>query len=158
MDLLATLQCADQPGIVHAMTTAILNCGGNIIENQQFTDPTTKTFVMRTRFETSQGEKAANDSLDKELSRFSPSLSIRPTDQKPRALILVTKESHCLRDLLYLFELGELHIDIPLVISNHPELKDLVESHGIPFLHLHRVFVISSDNYSKFIASKTCYW
>ena len=142
MDLLATLQCADQPGIVHAMTTAILNCGGNIIENQQFTDPTTKTFVMRTRFETSQGEKAANDSLDKELSRFSPSLSIRPTDQKPRALILVTKESHCLRDLLYLFELGELHIDIPLVISNHPELKDLVESHGIPFLHL----PVSADN------------
>ncbi|CAB4826500.1 unannotated protein [freshwater metagenome] len=136
MDLLATLQCADQPGIVHAMTTAILNCGGNIIENQQFTDPTTKTFVMRTRFETSQGQEAANASLDKELSRFSPALSIRPTNQKPRALILVTKESHCLRDLLYLFELGELHVDIPLVISNHPELKDLVESHGIPFLHL----------------------
>lgn len=133
MDLLATLQCADQPGIVHAMTTAILNCGGNITENQQFTDPTTKTFVMRTRFETSQDQEAANSSLDKELSRFSPSLSIRPTDQTPRALILVTKESHCLRDLLYLFELGELHIDIPLVVSNHLELKDLVESHGIPF-------------------------
>ena len=142
MDLLATLQCADQPGIVHAMTTAILNCGGNIIENQQFTDPTTKTFVMRTRFETSQGQEAANASLDKELSRFSPALSIRPTNQKPRALILVTKESHCLRDLLYLFELGELHVDIPLVISNHPELKDLVESHGIPFLHL----PVSADN------------
>jgi formyltetrahydrofolate deformylase len=142
MDLLATLQCADQPGIVHAMTTAILNCGGNIIENQQFTDPTTKTFVMRTRFETSQGQEAANASLDKELSRFSPALSIRPTNQKPRALILVTKESHCLRDLLYLFELGELHIDIPLVISNHPELKELVESHGTPFLHLS----VSADN------------
>ena len=142
MDLLATLQCADQPGIVHAMTTAILNCGGNIIENQQFTDPTTKTFVMRTRFETSQSQEAANASLDKELSRFSPALSIRPTNQKPRALILVTKESHCLRDLLYLFELGELHIDIPLVISNHPELKELVESHGIPFLHLS----VSADN------------
>jgi formyltetrahydrofolate deformylase len=97
---------------------------------------------MRTRFETSQGEKAAHDSLDKELSRFSPSLSIRPTGQKPRALILVTKESHCLRDLLYLFELGELHIDIPLVISNHIELKELVESHGIPFLHL----PVSADN------------
>ena len=153
MDLLATLQCADQPGIVHAMTTAILNCGGNIIENQQFTDPTTKTFVMRTRFETSQGEKAANDSLDKELSRFSPSLSIRPTNQKPRALILVTKESHCLRDLLYLFELGELHIDIPLVVSNHIELKELVESHGIPFLHL-PVSVENKSEQEKAILAK----
>jgi formyltetrahydrofolate deformylase len=55
MDLIASLQCADQPGIVHAMTSAVLNCGGNIIENQQFTDTTTNTFVMRTRFETSQG-------------------------------------------------------------------------------------------------------
>ena len=48
MDLIATLQCEDQPGIVHAMTTAILVSGGNIIENQQFTDPNTNTFVMRT--------------------------------------------------------------------------------------------------------------
>ena len=54
MDLIATLQCTDQPGIVHAMTTAVLNCDGNIIANQQFTDSTTNTFVMRTRFETTR--------------------------------------------------------------------------------------------------------
>jgi len=50
MDLIASLQCKDQPGIVHAMTSAVLACGGNIIENQQFTDPSTNEFVMRTRF------------------------------------------------------------------------------------------------------------
>ncbi|MEY3642141.1 MAG: hypothetical protein RJA71_702 [Actinomycetota bacterium] len=136
MDLIATLQCADQPGIVHAMTTAILNCGGNIIENQQFTDYSTNTFVMRTRFETSQGLASAQKSLEDGLGKFSPALHIRPTQQKPRALVLVTKESHCLRDLMYLLELGELPIEIPLVISNHEELKTLVESHGIPFQYL----------------------
>ncbi len=136
MDLIDTLQCADQPGIVHAMTTAILNCGGNIIENQQFTDYSTNTFVMRTRFETSQGLAAAQKSLEDGLGKFSPALHIRPTQQKPRALVLVTKESHCLRDLMYLLELGELPIEIPLVISNHEELKTLVESHGIPFQYL----------------------
>ncbi len=136
MDLIATLQCADQPGIVHAMTTAILNCGGNIIENQQFTDYSTNTFVMRTRFETSQGLAAAQKSLEDGLGKFSPALHIRPTEQKPRALVLVTKESHCLRDLMYLLELGELPIEIPLVISNHEELETLVESHGIPFQYL----------------------
>ena len=136
MDLIASLQCADQPGIVHAMTTAVLNCGGNIIENQQFTDTTTNIFVMRTRFETTQGIDAAQKSLSDGLSKFSPSLHIRPTAQKPRALVLVTKESHCLRDLLYLLELGELPIEIPLVISNREDLKSLVESHGIPFLLL----------------------
>lgn len=136
MDLIATLQCADQPGIVHAMTTAVLGCDGNIIENQQFTDHSTNTFVMRTRFESKQGLDSATKSLSEGLSRFSPTLRIRPTDQKPRALVLVTKESHCLRDLLYLLELRELPIEIPLVISNHADLKPLVEAHGIPFLHL----------------------
>ena len=136
MDLIASLQCADQPGIVHAMTSAVLSCGGNIIENQQFTDNNTNTFVMRTRFETSQDLNAANKSLSEGLGKFSPSLHVRPTDEKPRALILVTKESHCLRDLMYLLELGELPIQIPQVISNREDLQSLVESHGIPFLHL----------------------
>jgi formyltetrahydrofolate deformylase len=136
MDLIATLQCADQPGIVHAMTSAILNCGGNIIENQQYTDHTTNTFVMRTRFETSKGIAAAQSSLKGELGKFSPALDIRETAKKPRALVMVTAESHCLRDLMYLLELGELPIEIPLVVSNREDLKQLVESHGIPFMYL----------------------
>ena len=136
MDLIATLQCADQPGIVHAMTSAVLACGGNIIENQQFTDEPTNTFVMRTRFETTQGIDAARKSLSEGLGKFSPTLHIRPTQSKPRALVLVTKESHCLRDLLYLLELGELPIEIPVVVSNHEELRAIVESHGFTFIHL----------------------
>jgi formyltetrahydrofolate deformylase len=136
MDLIASLQCADQPGIVHAMTSAVLACDGNIIENQQFTDPTTNTFVMRTRFETSQGQAAAEKSLGESLAKYNPALHIRPTSQRPRALVMVTKESHCLRDLLYLNELGELKVEIPLVISNHEELRQLVESHGVKFMYL----------------------
>lgn len=136
MDLIATLQCADQPGIVHAMTSAVLAAEGNIIENQQFTDHTTNTFVMRTRFESTQSLTKAAATLQAGLAQFKPSLKIRPTDQKPRALILVTKESHCLRDLLYLLELNEMPIEIPLVISNREDLRSLVESHGIPFLYL----------------------
>ena len=136
MDLIATLQCSDQPGIVHAMTSAVLACGGNIIENQQFTDEPTNTFVMRTRFATTQGIDAARKSLNDGLGKFSPTLHIRPTQSKPRALVLVTKESHCLRDLLYLLELGELPIEIPVVVSNHEDLRSLVESHGFTFVHL----------------------
>jgi formyltetrahydrofolate deformylase len=136
MDLIASLQCDDQPGIVHAMTSAVLACRGNIIENQQFTDHATNTFVMRTRFETAQGIDAAKRTLLEGLANFNPTLHIRPTQEKPRALILVTKESHCLRDLLYLLELEELPVQIPMVISNREDLKDLVESHGIPFQFL----------------------
>jgi formyltetrahydrofolate deformylase len=91
---------------------------------------------MRTRFETTQGIDVAHKSLNEGLGKFSPTLHIRPTQSKPRALVLVTKESHCLRDLLYLLELGELPIEIPVVVSNHEELRALVESHGFTFIHL----------------------
>jgi len=151
MDLIASLQCADQPGIVHAMTSAVLACGGNIIENQQFTDPTTNTFVMRTRFETSQGQTAAEKSLSEGLAKYNPTLHIRPTSERPRALVMVTKESHCLRDLLYLRDLGELPVDIPLVVSNHEELRGLVESHGIAFEYLPVTSATKKDQEAQLI-------
>ena len=134
MDLIVTLQCKDQPGIVHAMTTAVLAARGNIIENQQFTDPTTQDFVMRTRFESENELAKVREILESGLGQFKPKLSLRSVAKQKKALILVTKESHCLRDLLYLQELGELPIEIPAVVSNHSELKTLVESHGIKFI------------------------
>lgn len=136
MDLIATLQCADQPGIVHAMTSSVLAAGGNIIENQQFTDPVTNIFVMRTRFETSSSIQSAKDKLREGLSQFNPELNIRDNSSPKRALVMVTKESHCLRDLLYLLELGELPIEIPLVVGNRDDLAELVKAHGISFKHL----------------------
>jgi formyltetrahydrofolate deformylase len=133
MDLIATLQCQDQPGIVHAMTTAILDCSGNITENQQFTDPITNFFVMRTRFETNKSIDSVKESIQTLTSKFMPKVAIRESTTPKNVLVLVSKESHCLRDLLYLKELGELPIQIPLVISNHSDLAKLVESHGIKF-------------------------
>jgi formyltetrahydrofolate deformylase len=136
MDLIATLKCADQPGIVHAMTKAVLACRGNIIENQQFTDLETNIFVMRTRFESEANLETSKDIWHAELAKFDPKLQIRPTTKKLSTLILVSKESHCLRDLMYLTELEELNISIPVVVSNHESLQDLVQSHGIEFRYI----------------------
>ncbi len=133
MDAILTLTCKDQPGIVHSMTSAVLAADGNIIENQQFTDPTTGLFVMRTRIESEQDLAKLSNILRQGLDHLNPILSLREHQTKKRAVLLVTKESHCLRDLLYLQELGELPISIPIVLSNHEELRGLVESHGIPF-------------------------
>ena len=133
---MVTLQCQDQPGIVHAMTTSVLACKGNIIENQQFTDATTNTFVMRTRIETEQSVEQAQSAITSGLAQFSPALTFRQVEVRKRTLIMVTTESHCLRDLLYLQELNEMPIDIAGVVSNRETLRPLVESHGIPFIYL----------------------
>ena len=88
------------------MTTSVLAAGGNILENQQFTDPVTNSFVMRTRFETSSSLEQARQILASGLSQFTPELKVRDNAAPKRALIMVTKESHCLRDLLYLLDLS----------------------------------------------------
>ena len=133
MNLIATLQCEDRPGIVHAITSSILDASGNIIENQQFTDPVTSTFVMRTRFETQRSLIEAESILAAGMKDFAPQLKVRDTSRKKRAIIMVSKESHCLRDLLYLVELGELPIEITSVVSNHEDLNPYVTSHGYRF-------------------------
>lgn len=133
MELILTLQCKDQPGIVNAVTSAILKCKGNITENQQFTDPESRYFVMRTRFETHETEATCHQILALETSRFEPALTLRSTERKKKALVLVTKEDHCLRELLYLHDLGELPIEIPAVMSNHEDLRFIAETHGIRF-------------------------
>jgi formyltetrahydrofolate deformylase len=118
------------------MTKAVLACGGNIIENQQFTDLQTNIFVMRTRFESELDLAGATSAWQHELNKFNPVLHLRKTNQPLKTLVMVSKESHCLRDLMYLSELNELNIEIPIVVSNHESLKELVESHGLKFIHL----------------------
>ena len=118
------------------MTSSVLAAQGNIIENQQFTDPVTNSFVMRTRFETGASLEKSREVLSEGLSKFKPELTIRDNASPKRALVMVTKESHCLRDLLYLLELRELPIEIPLVVSNREDLRGLVEGHGIKFKYL----------------------
>ncbi len=136
MDLIVNLQCQDQPGIVHAMTSAVLTCDGNIIENQQFTDPTTNIFVMRTRIHSSQSVDQVKLAIEAGLKHLAPHLTFREVSHRKRTLILATTESHCLRDLLYLQELNEMPIEIAGVISNHESLRALVESHQLPFIYL----------------------
>lgn len=91
---------------------------------------------MRTRFETSEKLEVAKTNLEQRLKSFSPRLEVRDFNNPKRALILVTKASHCLRDLLYLKDLGEMPTEFPAVIGNHEDLRELVESHKIPFIYL----------------------
>jgi formyltetrahydrofolate deformylase len=132
-----TLRCPDGPGIIRAFANGVVEAEGNIVDNQQFSDPDTGTFCMRTEFDSPlEDVEVVRSFLLGALAPFEPVLTLRPESLRRRMLVLVSKFDHCLVDLLYRHETGELPVDIPLVVSNHPDLRPLVEQHGIAFLHL----------------------
>lgn len=130
----ATLQCVDGPGIVRAATSTIFELDGNIVENDQFTDPVTGQFCMRTRFETEQADlEDIRARLERDLVRFTPTLHVRLEDVHRRALILVSQQDHCLAELLYRRDQGDLPLDIVAVVSNHPDCAPLAKRHDVAF-------------------------
>ncbi len=132
-----TLRCADRPGIVLATSTAIASVGGNIVENDQFTDPVTSQFCMRTRFETvSEDLDAIRDVIVVAVATFEPDLTIRREDTRRRALVMVSQYDHCLAELLYRRDSGDLPLDIVAVVSNHPHCAQLVARHAVPYYEI----------------------
>jgi formyltetrahydrofolate deformylase len=134
-----TLSCHDTRGIVAAVTGFLAAQDGFIIESTQFGDPSTQRFFMRVQF--SSGEKTpAYDALRAKFKsevadRFAMDWDIANAAQKARVLILVSKQLHCLNDLLHRYRTGALAMEIPAVISNHADARGIVEWHGIPFHH-----------------------
>ncbi|KAI5865034.1 Formyltetrahydrofolate deformylase [Durotheca rogersii] len=136
-DHILTLSCPDKPGIVHAVTGLLASHGLNILDLQQFSDPGSNKFFMRVHF--SQARSTAD--LDGPMAKLSSELAmdqydLRPAGKKPRVLIMVSKIGHCLNDLLFRAKTNQLGIEIPLIVSNHPDFKPLAESYGVQFHHL----------------------
>lgn len=134
------ISCPDQPGIVAAVSQFLANHQANIIESSQYsTNPEGGEFFIRIEFECPDIE-SKKPLLQEEFGKIAQSFSMEWTlsfvhDLK-KAAIFVSKELHYLRELLLEWENGDLMTDIPLVISNHPDAKDFVESFGIPFVHI----------------------
>ncbi|KAI0404505.1 formyl transferase [Xylaria palmicola] len=136
-DHILTLSCPDKPGIVHAVTGLLASQGLNILDLQQFSDRTSKKFFMRVHF----GHAESTDSIKEHIEKLSAELQLdhyelRPASQKPRVLIMVSKIGHCLNDLLFRVKTNQLGIEVPLIVSNHPDYRSLAESYGIEFHHL----------------------
>lgn len=134
-----TLSCPDRPGIVHAVTAYLVENNLNIVDSSQFGDPSSKRFFMRVHFAAESADKTV-DQLRDAFSATAQSLSMDfqlvPADQKARVLIMVSKIGHCLNDLLFRQSTGQLAIEIPLIVSNHPEFSALAATYKIPFIHL----------------------
>jgi formyltetrahydrofolate deformylase len=131
------LQCEDQAGIIHAVSSGLLDCSANIVEQAQFSDPDTNQFCLRTRFETDQDSlEAVRSALLSHVDRFAPRLDLRHSHDHRRMLIMVSKFEHCLEDLLYHYSNGDLQVDIPAIVSNHEDARALAQAHGIEFIYL----------------------
>lgn len=131
-----TLSCPDKAGIVYAVTGLLAAQNLTVIDLQQFSDRTSKTFFMRVHFGHATDLSALQEPLANLAHEMFMIYNIRPVAQKPRVMIMVSKIGHCLNDLLFRVKSGQLKIEVPLIVSNHPDFKDLAASYGIPFHHL----------------------
>ncbi|MEO8332612.1 MAG: formyltetrahydrofolate deformylase [Gallionella sp.] len=134
-----TISCPDRAGIIAAVTGFIAQHGGFIVEASYHTDQETQHFFMR--------QEILADSLPFDAAEFRRRFTalanefrmiwqLSDSAIRKRLVILVSKQDHCLNDLLHRWRSGELLVDIPCVISNHEDLRSFVEWHGIPFIHV----------------------
>ncbi|WP_294635528.1 formyltetrahydrofolate deformylase [uncultured Aquabacterium sp.] len=142
-EFVLTLSCQDTKGIVHAVSGLLYQAGCNIIDSQQFGDvqseDSTGLFFMRVHF-AAPDHLADTATLDRFFAnvrqQFGMTARIHALNRKPRLLVMVSKHGHCLNDLLFRWRSGWLNVDIPAIVSNHPDYAGLAASYGIPFHHL----------------------
>jgi formyltetrahydrofolate deformylase len=132
-----TLSCPDRTGIVHAVSGFLLERGGNIEEAAQYNDHDTGLFFMRMQFACDQVSEAdLRSQLASFAVPFQMTWNLHNTQQPMPAVILVSKEGHCLNDLLFRWKSGLLPIDIRAIVSNHREFYQLAASYNVPFHHI----------------------
>jgi formyltetrahydrofolate deformylase len=137
-DQIATLlvSCPDRRGIVAALAQLLYGHGANILDADQHTDPQAGMFFQRIRFDLSQihTDRTALEAAIREVAeRFAMRWRLAQGGRPKRVAIFVSKVDHCLYDLLLRQRAGELACEIPLIVSNHPDLKPVAEQFGIPF-------------------------
>ncbi len=134
------IQCKDQKGIVAAVSQFLYFHNGNIQEVDQYIEKETGDFFMRAKWELEsfaiEKDQISRIFDETVAQKFSMNFSLHFNHPKPRMAIFVSKLSHCLFDILGRYFSGQFQVDIPLVISNHTDLKKPVEAFGIPFYHL----------------------
>jgi len=130
---IVTLTCDDKPGIVHAISGAIVEAGGNITESQQFSSGDTGRFFMRLQVESDASRHVFEQALAPVTERYAMEWQLDVVGRPLRTLVLASKSGHCVNDLLYRQRAGQLAIDMPLIMSNHPDLGSLAEFYKVPF-------------------------
>lgn len=137
-DFILTLSCPDRTGIVHAVSGFLVSFNGNIIDSQQFGDEESQHFFLRIHFrvpaETQQEQ--LQQSFKPLAEQFDMQWQIHNSQTKSRLLIMVSKQGHCLNDLLFRAHTGSLNVDIVGIVSNHRDFEILAKTYNIPFHYL----------------------
>ncbi|MBD2864839.1 formyltetrahydrofolate deformylase [Paenibacillus oceani] len=135
------ISCPDRPGIVAAVSQFLAKHGANIVQSDQYTmDPEGGMFFIRIEFDLPQLEvnleKLKQDFAETTAAEFSMKWRVTQAGRKQSIAVFVSKEDHCLLELLWQWKSGDLYADIAMVVSNHPDMRDTVESFGIPYHHI----------------------
>ncbi|HYU86608.1 MAG TPA: formyltetrahydrofolate deformylase [Kribbellaceae bacterium] len=134
-----TLSCRDRVGIVAAVSGFLAERRCNIVDSQQFGDPSTGRFFMRVHFVAQDSGTALIDLYDAFSAvgnEFEMTWQLHDTTERCRTLLMVSKLGHCLNDLLYRWQTGALHVEIPAIVSNHTDFEPLAKAYDVPFHYL----------------------
>lgn len=138
-EYILTLSCRDKPGIVAAVSNFLYQNGSNIIESKQFGDASTNKFFMRNQFSDSEifsSQNIIEDGFSLIAKKYDMDWNISNVAYKPKVLIMVSKEGHCLNQIMHRFQTGKISIDIVAIVSNHRTLEEIAKWHDIPFYYM----------------------
>jgi formyltetrahydrofolate deformylase len=135
-ELVLTLSCPDRPGIVHAVSGFLAERECNILDSQQYGSARSRTFFLRIHFSSPIEPAALRDAFAQTALGFAMTWRLDDCTHQPTVLVMVSREGHCLNDLLYRWRSGYLPGQIGAVVSNHRDLESLATSHDVPFHHL----------------------
>ena len=137
-ELILAISCPDKKGLVNAVSGFLLSHDCNITSSQQFEDPVSGSFFMRTRatYPGATSIDALKAAFLATAETYDMTWTLTDARTRQRVAILVSKAGHCLNDLLFRWRTNQLKIDIPFVASNHADLGPVVEAEGIPFHHI----------------------
>ena len=133
------ITCPDAKGIVAAVSEFLYKHDANILHADQHQDAERKLFFMRVEWDMAGFALSPGDLGDRFrpiADRFQMAMRCESSDRRPKIALFVSKYDHCLQDLLYRHQSGELPCDIPLIIGNHPDAKRWADFHGVPFHHV----------------------
>jgi formyltetrahydrofolate deformylase len=136
LELVLTLSCPDRPGIVHAVSGFLATRECNILDSQQYGSPVTSTFFLRVHFDSPVDEDRLRAEFVELATSFAMAWELHASAHRPNVLVMVSREGHCLNDLLYRWRAGYLPCTITAVASNHRDLEPLTASYDVPFHHL----------------------